>query len=69
MQENDIKKFNGDVLKEVELILTAKATTANVERIFSSFGVVQSKLRNRLGLEKAAKLVFLFKMLNPNNPV
>lgn len=65
IQENEIKKFNDGVLKEVETILTAKATTANVERIFSSFGVVQSKLRNRLGLQKAAKLVFLFKTLNP----
>lgn len=66
-QEDEIKKFNSNVLKEVTIILTAKASTADVERVFSSFGVVQSKLRNRLGLEKAAKLVFLFKMLNPNS--
>lgn len=63
-QEDAIKKFNPEVLKEIEIFLTAKASTANVERIFSSFGLVQSKLRNRLGTEKAAKLVFLFKMLN-----
>lgn len=60
------KAFNAAVLGEVELLLTAKSSTANVERVFSTFGVVQSKLRNRLGLEKAAKLVFLYKMLNPN---
>lgn len=66
-QETDIKQFNNEVFSEVELILTAKATTANVERIFSSFGLGQSKLRNRLGTEKCAKLVFLLKMLNSHN--
>lgn len=45
-------------------LLTAKAATADLERHFSSFGLVQSKLRNRLGTEKATKLVFMFKHLN-----
>lgn len=63
-QEQEICKFNDNVFQEISTILNAKATTANVERMFSSFGLVQSKLRNRLGNEKAAKLVFLFKMLN-----
>jgi len=35
-----------------------------VERVFSSFGLVHSKLRNRLGIEKAGILVFLIKFLN-----
>lgn len=54
-QAVDIKKFNCNVF--VELILTVKSTTANVERIFSSFGLVQSKLRNTVGIEKAGFLV------------
>ena len=57
----------GAVLKEVITILIPKASTADTERIFSSFGLVQSKLHNKLGMEKAAKLVFLFKMLNSNS--
>ena len=35
-----------------------------LERIFSRFGLVHSKIRNKLGVEKAAKLVFLYKVLN-----
>jgi len=31
---------------------------------FSSFGLVHSRLRNRLGVAKAGKLVFLFKLPN-----
>lgn len=49
-----------------EQLLTAIAATAGLERNFSTFGIVQSKLRNRLGNEKAAKLVFIFKYLNQN---
>ncbi|CAH1106712.1 unnamed protein product [Psylliodes chrysocephalus] len=45
-------------------LLTAVASSAGLERIFSTFGLVQSKLRNRLGTDKAAKLTFIFKFLN-----
>ena len=31
---------------------------------FSSFGLIQSELRNRLGNQKASKLVFMFKYMN-----
>jgi len=37
------KAFNAAVSGEVELLLTAKSSTANVERVFSTFVVVQSK--------------------------
>ena len=33
---------------------------SDVERAFSTFGLVHSKLRNRLGVAKAAKLVCLY---------
>lgn len=54
---NYVKKIIADVLKNVKAIFTAKASTANVWR-FSSFGVVQSNLRNILGLEKFGNLIF-----------
>ena len=43
---------------------SAKASSAGIERIFSTFGFVHSKVRNRLGTQKAGKLVFLYKVLN-----
>lgn len=42
---------------------TAIASSSSIERVFSSFGLVHSKLRNRLGNDKAAKLVFCYRML------
>lgn len=56
----DKKKF----MALCEQLLTAVASTAGLERIFSSFGLVHSKLRNRLGTKKAHKLVYMFKTLN-----
>jgi len=41
------------------------ASSAGIERIFSSFGIVHTTLRNRLGVEKSSKLVSVFKSLNP----
>ena len=48
----------------VNQLYSASASSANIERIFWTFGVVMSKLRNRLGYEKAAKQVFLLKRFN-----
>lgn len=48
-------------------LLSAIASTAGLERIFSTFGVVQSKLRNRLGNEKAHKLVYMFRSMNQSS--
>ena len=53
-----------NILSLVEQLFTARASTAGIERIFSTFGLVHSKLRNRLQTEKAGKLVFLYKLLN-----
>jgi hypothetical protein len=44
-------------------LLSCPASSALVERVFSSFGIVHTKLRNRLGVERAAKLVFCYCML------
>jgi hypothetical protein len=40
-----------------QLSLEMPSCSAAIERIFSNFGMIQSKLRNRLGLVKAGKLV------------
>jgi len=43
---------------------TAIASPASIKRLFSAFGLVHTKLRNRLGTEKASKLVTIFEALN-----
>lgn len=52
------------VAKVTKQLLTASASTSSLERIFSTYSLIQSNLRNRLGNEKASKLLFLFKSLN-----
>ena len=42
---------------------SASASSASIERIFSSFGLIHNKVRNRLVVEKATKLVFCYRML------
>lgn len=39
------------------------ASSAGIERIFSTFGHVWSKFRNKLGIEKVFKLVTIYKYL------
>lgn len=57
-----------DVLEAATQLLTAVASSAEVERVFSSLGLVQSKLHNRLGTDKAAKLAFIFiKLMKSKN--
>ncbi|XP_050710213.1 uncharacterized protein LOC126994981 [Eriocheir sinensis] len=55
------KNYFSDLVRK---LFTTTASSSGVERIFSSFGLVHSKLRNRLGIEKAAKLVFIYKNHN-----
>lgn len=40
------------------------ASSASIERIFSVFGLIWTKLRNKLGDEKVEKLVKIYKYLN-----
>ena len=61
---NSLDLVEDSVLSVIHRLLTAVASSSGVERIFSTFGLVQSKLRNKLGTDKAAKLVFLFKEYN-----
>jgi hypothetical protein len=58
------KQLNQQTTQLVRCLFTAVASSAGVERVFSTFGFVHSDVRNRLGTEKAAKLTFMFKVLN-----
>lgn len=40
---------------------SAPASSASIERFFSTFGLVWSKLRNRLGIDRATKLVKVYR--------
>ena len=44
-------------------LLVMPASSAAIERIFSNFGLIQTKLRNKLGIQKWGKLVFCYRML------
>ncbi|XP_073422200.1 uncharacterized protein [Dendrobates tinctorius] len=61
-----LKRLDLETVQVMISLLTAVASSAGVERIFSSFGLIHSKLRNRLGPNKAGKLVFLFRIMNRN---
>ena len=43
------------------------ASSASLERVFSNFGAVQTKLRNKLGIAITAKEVFCYRMLRGKN--
>ena len=62
--ESQKSHLESDVIKLCRQILGAITSTAGIERIFSTFGFVHSKVRNRLGTGKAGKLVFIYKLLN-----
>ena len=48
-------------------LLSCPASSASIERIFSNFAFVHTKVRNRLGIEKASNLVFCYRMLRGCN--
>lgn len=52
------------MLEVVTLLFTAVASSPGIERIFSTYGLVHTKIRNRLGVEKSSKLVAICKSLN-----
>lgn len=60
---------NQDFVKLACQLLSAPASSASIERIFSNFSYIFNKLRNRLGLVKASKLVFCYRMLRGTTEV
>ncbi|KAF0288517.1 Mediator of RNA polymerase II transcription subunit 20 [Amphibalanus amphitrite] len=59
-QRPGVSKELGDAAMS---LLSKPPSSASIERTFSSFGLVQTKLRNRLGHATAEKLVFCYRML------
>lgn len=53
-------------LDDIKRLTTAVASSAGVERTFSKFGLNHTQLRNKLGVEKCAKLVFVSQQINNN---
>jgi len=62
--KNNINIVTFDLITQLH---TAIASSAGIERLFSVFGLAHTKLRNRLGTEKASKLVAILKALNKKN--
>lgn len=58
------KAINNKFIDFVIHLQRASASSAGIERIFSNLTFIQSKLRNKLGLEKCSKLVSVYRMLN-----
>lgn len=54
---------NPDFVDFVVRLLHSPASSASIERIFSNFGQIHSKVRNRLGNDTASKLVFCYRLL------
>jgi hypothetical protein len=52
-----------------QLLLEMPSCLAVIERIFSNLGMIQSKLRNRLGLAKAGKLVFCYRIIRGKDEI
>lgn len=48
------------------MLLNSPSSSAGLERIFSSFSFIHSKLRNRLQHPTAKKLLFCYTMLHYN---
>ena len=55
--------FPSGFIKLAVQLMGSPSSSGSIEHIFSTFGQIHSKLRNRLGLEKATKLVFCYRML------
>ena len=44
-------------------LLDAPCSSAAIERVFSNFSFIHTKIKNRLGNEKASKMVFCYRLL------
>ena len=61
-------KVSENVFIELAIrLVSAPASSASIERIFSTFAHVHNKVRNRLSVEKAQKLVYCYRTLRGNS--
>ena len=56
-----------DFIKLAIRLIFAFASSASIKRVFSTFAQVHNKVRNRLSVEKAQKLVYCYKILRGNS--
>lgn len=59
VHSDDVKAF----CETAQLYLSIPASSASIERVFSNYAALQTKVRNRLGLAKAGKLVACYRSL------
>ena len=65
-----VKKYvSSDLADRAITLLSCPPSSASIERVFSNFGVIHSKMRNRLGNKKAPKLVFCYRMLRGDKEI
>lgn len=62
LQKND--DFPAEFINFVMHLHNYPASSASIERVFSNLSFIQNKIRNKLGVDTANKLVFCYKMLN-----
>jgi hypothetical protein len=55
-----------DFINMVTQLFRSPPSSAAIERVFSSFGLIHTKLRNRLGNTTVSKLVFCYRVLRGN---
>lgn len=66
-KNNKTHKFPDEFLEFMIGLMSCPASSASIERMFSTYGLVWSKLRNRLGSERAFMLVKIYKILRRTN--
>ena len=59
-------KLSPPLISTALKLLHLTSSSAATERVFSNFGLVQSKLQNHFGLGKAAKHVTCYRQLHGN---
>ena len=60
----NIVDIDQDLKEIIQSFLTCNPSTAPLERLFSTYGWIHDEHRNRMGNEKASKLLFCFKTLS-----
>lgn len=62
--KQNTKEIDDSFLIFASNLFKSCASSAGIERIFSNFGFLQSKVRNRLDLKTLTKLVTMYRILN-----
>ena len=66
VQKDQNNKLGSDFCSFFISLHSVPTSSVSIERIFSNFGFIWSKLRNRLGAEQCEKLVKIYKNYHNN---